>query len=104
MAVAASTARAEKRINDNRKAAELVASFIRAVDAENDIVEKQAEDEEEIEPIDMIASGREDTGGQDDITVTPSQDRLDQMKVQHDLAKAVKSDDAEVPIHLWDSV
>ena len=45
MAVAASTARAEKRKEDNRKAAELVASFIRAVDAENDIVEKQAADD-----------------------------------------------------------
>ena len=25
------------------------------------------------------------------------------MKREHDLAKAVKSDDAEVPVHLWDS-
>ena len=36
-------------------------------------------------------------------TATPSQDRIDQMKLQHDLAKAVKSDDAEVPVHLWNA-
>jgi len=27
---------------------------------------------------------------------------LDKVKFEHDLAKAVKADDAEVPIHLWD--
>jgi len=32
-----------------------------------------------------------------------SQDRIKIMKREHDLAKAVKSDDAEVPVHLWDS-
>ena len=57
----------------------------------------------EVEPIDMITSGHEEAGGQDDITVTPSLDRLDQVKLQHDLAKAVKSDDAEVPVHLWNA-
>ena len=37
------------------------------------------------------------------MTATPSQERIDQMKLQHDLAKAVKSDDAEVPVHLWNT-
>ena len=30
-----------------------------------------------------------------------SQDRIKIMTREHDLAKAVKSDDAEVPVHLW---
>ena len=52
--------------------------------------------QEESDSIDSNAPGQ-------DITATPSQDRIDQMKLQHDLAKAVKSDNAEVPIHLWDA-
>ena len=31
-----------------------------------------------------------------------SQERWDIAKNGHDLAKAVKSDDAEVPVHMWD--
>ena len=27
---------------------------------------------------------------------------LNKLKKEHDIAKAVKSDDAEVPVHLWD--
>ena len=32
---------------------------------------------------------------------SPSHGRVEHMKKEHDLAKAVKSDDAEVPTHLW---
>ena len=35
-------------------------------------------------------------------SLAPSQKRLDRIKREHDLAKAVKADDAEVPVHLWD--
>jgi hypothetical protein len=35
-------------------------------------------------------------------TVTPEQEILNFLKKEHDLAKAVKSDDASVPEHLWD--
>lgn len=34
---------------------------------------------------------------------TPSA-RLAKIKKEHDIAKAVKSDDAEVPVHLWDEI
>ena len=39
----------------------------------------------------------------DEASVSSSRDRLDIVKEEHDLAKAVKSDDAEVPTHMWDS-
>ena len=42
MAGAARTARVERRKEESRKAAELVASFIRAVEVENELVEGQA--------------------------------------------------------------
>ncbi len=35
-------------------------------------------------------------------TVTPEQEILNVLKKEHDLAKAVKSDNASVPKHLWD--
>lgn len=35
-------------------------------------------------------------------TASPTAARLEKIKREHDLAKAVKSDDAEVPRHLWD--
>jgi len=35
-------------------------------------------------------------------TTSPTQARLDQIKAEHDLAKAVKSDDTPVPVHVWD--
>jgi hypothetical protein len=28
---------------------------------------------------------------------------LERLKQKHDLAKAIKSDDAEVPVHIWDN-
>ena len=35
-------------------------------------------------------------------TTLPSQSRLDHIKKEHNLAKAEKADDTEVPVHLWD--
>ena len=35
-------------------------------------------------------------------SASPSKQRLKQIKEEHDKAKAIKSDNAEVPIHLWD--
>jgi hypothetical protein len=35
-------------------------------------------------------------------TAAPTQARLDHIKEEHDLAKAVKSDDAPVPMYVWD--
>ena len=35
-------------------------------------------------------------------TTAPTQAKLDHIKEEHDLAKAVKSDDAPVPVHIWD--
>lgn len=38
------------------------------------------------------------------VTASPSLGKLKRIKQEHDLAKAVKADDAEVPVHLWDEI
>ena len=50
----------------------------------------------------LIKQECNDTHFGDSIRSVSSLERLDRIKKEHDLAKAVKSDDAEVPIHLWD--
>ncbi len=46
------------------------------------------------------ATGRESQGS--DPSSHANQARLEEIKRKHDFAKAVKSDNAEVPIHIWD--
>ncbi len=62
---------------------------------EGDSRRKEKQEEEEVK-------AEEDTGVEEE-ELTQDQELLNAIKKAHDLAKAVKSDDAEVPKHLWDA-
>jgi len=62
--------------------------------APNEVLVKS---QEAVEPLDMISPGLE----KGVVLKSLSQGWVEHMKKEHDLAKAVKSDDVEVPTHLW---
>jgi len=66
------------------------------VKAEEDI---GLEEEENVDGVKVV----KDIGLLEEKELTQEQELLSAIKKAHDLAKAVKSDNAEVPKHLWDA-